>query len=174
MSETPPIHLYTVGYGNRPWDEVVALLRRYEIAYVLDVRSRPFSKFRPEFRHDLLRDACAQAGLHYAYVGQALGGMPTDSVYLDAAGKPDHAKMAVRPAFRQAMQRLATAHELGHRCALMCGCLRPNQCHRGKLIGPELIRAGLPFRHIDAEGGLMTHEQMIDEETRGQPDLFAL
>lgn len=42
----------TIGYGLRDVDEFVALLGRYGVEYVGDVRSAPYSRRRPETTRD--------------------------------------------------------------------------------------------------------------------------
>ena len=41
--------LYTIGYGARTLEAFIAALQAQRIAYVVDVRSAPYSKFKPEF-----------------------------------------------------------------------------------------------------------------------------
>ena len=46
--------IVTIGYGLRDLEEFVALLTRYGVKYVGDVRSVPFSRRRPEFSRGAL------------------------------------------------------------------------------------------------------------------------
>ena len=39
------IAIYTIGYGARDIDAFIAALRRYNIAYLIDVRSQPYSRY---------------------------------------------------------------------------------------------------------------------------------
>ncbi len=39
--------IYTIGYGNRNAEVFVELLRRYQIGYLIDIRSQPYSKSSP-------------------------------------------------------------------------------------------------------------------------------
>jgi len=43
------VPVYTIGYGNRSFNEFVGLLRLYDIKFLVDVRSQPYSRFKPEF-----------------------------------------------------------------------------------------------------------------------------
>jgi hypothetical protein len=81
----------TIGYGSRRTaEEFVELLWKYEVRYLVDVRSKPFSKFRPEFSREPLGMIMKSAGLVYVFMGDSLGGMPEDAG-VDVDGKIDYA-----------------------------------------------------------------------------------
>ena len=50
-SEVP---IYTIGYGDRSLEEFIAALHANAIAYLLDVRTAPYSRFKPEFSKEAL------------------------------------------------------------------------------------------------------------------------
>lgn len=75
--EHPPI--YTIGYGNRALADFLALLQRYEIRYLVDIRSQPYSRFHPDYSKAALEGAIKQQGLRYVFMGEALGGRPQDT-----------------------------------------------------------------------------------------------
>ena len=54
------IPIYTIGYGNRSIEEFVELLQRYEIKFLVDIRSQPHSRFKPEFSRDALEKRLKQ------------------------------------------------------------------------------------------------------------------
>jgi len=185
MSEEPnPVHgsnappgldddptLHTIGYGARSLDELVAALKAYHIEYLLDVRSSPYSKFKPEFTKEALEAALKARGIRYVFVGDTLGGQPRDpGCYTD--GKVDYDKVRQQPFFQTGLDRLRKAHEQRLRAALMCSEGRPEQCHRSKMIGEALVAAGVPIRHIDENGQLLTQAQVMDRLTGGQLDFF--
>jgi len=167
--ESPP--LFTIGYGARTLDQFLAVLKAYRIEYLIDVRTAPFSKFKPEFSKDLLQHHIERAGLRYVFMGDTLGGQPRDAA-CHTDGKVDYDKVRAQPFFRNGIERLKQAFEQRRRAALMCseGC--PEDCHRSKLIGEALAAAGIPVRHIDEDGHLLTQRQVIDRLTKGQMDLF--
>jgi len=43
------IPIYTIGYGKRSIEQFIETLKKYQIAFLIDVRSRPYSQFKPEF-----------------------------------------------------------------------------------------------------------------------------
>jgi uncharacterized protein (DUF488 family) len=163
--------LHSIGYGARTLEDLVGTLREFGIGYVLDVRTSPYSKFKPEFGREALTAALEARGLRYVFMGDTLGGQPQDpACYTD--GKVDYAKVRAQGFFAQGLERLRKAHERRVRVALLCSEGRPEQCHRSKMIGEALAAAGLPIRHIDEDGRLLTQSEVMDRLTGGQLDLF--
>ncbi len=163
--------LHTIGYGTRSLDELVAALKANRIEYLLDVRTSPYSSYRPEFSREALEAALKARGVRYVFMGDTLGGQPREpECYTD--GKVDYQKVRVQPFFQSGLTRLREAHEQRRRVALLCSEGRPEQCHRSKLIGEALATAGIPVLHIDEDGKLLTQTQVMDRLTGGQLDLF--
>jgi uncharacterized protein (DUF488 family) len=163
--------LHTIGYGSRSLDELVAALKAFGIDYVLDVRSAPYSKFKPEFSKEALEAALKARGLRYLFMGDTLGGQPRDPDCY-TGGKVDYDKVRRQPFFQTGIDRLRKAHEQGVRAALLCSEGRPEQCHRSKMIGEALAAAAIPVRHIDEDGKLLSQAQVMDRLTGGQLDFF--
>lgn len=158
--ERPPI--YTIGYGNRAMSDFIKLLKDYDIQYLVDLRSQPYSRFKPEFSRNELEQHLKQAGIRYLFMGDTLGGRPDDSdCYLDGnmKSKVDYTKLRAKPFFQQGIERIHTAWEKQLRVVLMCSELRPEDCHRSKLIGTTLEERGITVAHIDEEGTLKTQAQ---------------
>jgi uncharacterized protein (DUF488 family) len=163
--------LHSIGQGARSLDELVDALQAHRIEFVLDVRSSPYSKFKPEFSREALEAALKARGIRYVFMGDTLGGQPRDpDCYTD--GKVDYAKVRQQPFFQAGLERLLKAHTQRTRATLMCSEGRPEQCHRSKMIGEALAAAGIPIRHIDEDGQLLTQTQVMDRLTGGQLDLF--
>jgi uncharacterized protein (DUF488 family) len=165
----PP--LYTIGYGSRTLDEFVAALRAHQLDYVIDVRSAPYSRFKPEFSRATLEAALRRHGVRYVFMGDLLGGQPNDpDCYLE--GKVDYDQVRTRPYFLAGLQKLKVAWDQRLRAVLMCSEERPEQCHRVKLIGEALTRIAIPIAHIDETGHTRSQLEVIARLTGGQLDLF--
>lgn len=164
--------LLTIGYGNqRSFDDFVTLLLNHGINYLVDVRTKPFSKFRPEFSQEPLATNLKRNGIVYVMLGDALGGRPADpSCYTD--GKVDYSKVREREWFVEELTRLETGWREGHRIAIMCAEAAPERCHRTKLVGEALVAQGVLVAHIDADGVIVSHEAVIARLQRGQIPLF--
>lgn len=154
--------LLTFGYGSRSEEETFALLVGYGIEYVIDVRSSPWSRYRPEFSRDHLVLSLRDHGIRYLFMGNELGGRPDDPACYDDDGRVDYGACARRPAFREGILRLRNAWEDGHSVALMCSEGRPEDCHRTKLVAAALIEVGVEIRHIDECGTLQSHGEVLD------------
>jgi uncharacterized protein (DUF488 family) len=165
------VPLFSIGYGARTLEDFLAALKTNQIEYLIDVRSSPYSKFKPEFAREVLQIRVEQAGIHYLFMGDTLGGQPKDpDCHTD--GKVDYDKLRVQPYFQAGLERLKKAFVQQCRAAIMCSEGRPEQCHRSKLIGEALAAAHIPICHIDEDGTVLTQSQVIDRLTSGQMDLF--
>ncbi|HVF98341.1 MAG TPA: DUF488 domain-containing protein, partial [Chloroflexia bacterium] len=143
--------IYTIGYGARSLDELVATLRRYNVEYLADVRSQPYSRHKPEFAKAALDQALRAAGLRYVFMGDALGGRPKDPQFY-SGDKVDYVKLREAPFYKEGIARLQTALDKGLVLALMCSEGKPQECHRSKLVGVTLQAMGIEVRHIDEHG----------------------
>ena len=163
--------LYTIGYGSRSLEDFLSILAAHRIEVLLDVRSAPYSKYKPEFSKDALEVALRAHGMQYRFLGDTLGGQSRDPV-CHTDGKVDYAKVRRQDFFRRGLDQIREALALAIRAVLMCSEERPEACHRSKMIGEALAEAGVSVRHIDEEGRLLTQEQVMDRLTGGQLDLF--
>lgn len=167
--ETTPI--YTIGYGSRSLTEFIAVLHQHAIAYLIDVRSAPYSRYKPEFSKTALAKALEQHGVRYVFMGDVIGGRPDDDAcYVD--GKVDYEKVKATAPYQGGIQRLHTAFLQKQRVALMCSEGKPEACHRSKLIGTTLAEQNVPLIHIDEKGEFVTQEQVIERLTGGQLSMF--
>ena len=177
MSTPPPSRVspaepvLTIGYGSRSVAELVALLQQHRFEVLVDVRSSPYSRFRPEFSREPLQAAVTAAGLRYVFQGQSLGGRPPAAeCYED--GRVVYNRLREQPFYQEGILRLEKAHAQGMRLALMCSEGRPEECHRAKLIAETLRERGIPVLHVDEAGTLEPHSAVIRRLTGGQLGLF--
>jgi uncharacterized protein (DUF488 family) len=167
----PP--LYTIGYGAREIDAFIDVLRAYEIVYLIDIRSRPYSRYKPDFSKEALAGHLEEAGIRYVFMGDTLGGQPDDpACYTD--GKVDYEKVRVQPFFQRGLERLREAQRQGLRVALMCSEGKPEQCHRSKLIGKSLEKEGVAVAHVDENGEELAQDAVMLRLHGGQQSLFDL
>ncbi len=166
-----PIPIYTIGYGARTVDELVAALQAQQIEYLIDVRTAPYSRYKPEFAKEALEAALKGHGIRYLFMGDSLGGRPDDpTCYVD--GKVDYARVQDRSFYQAGIARIQTAFRQGRRLVLMCSEGKPEECHRAKLIGATLTALGIPVAHIDEQGDLCTQAQVQERLDGPQLGLF--
>lgn len=170
-SQQPTAGTYTIGYGARSMDAFIAALRAYGITLLVDVRSAPYSRYKPEFSKQALAEALGRHGIRYLFLGEALGGRPDDpGCYVD--GRVDYQRVQARAFYQAGIARLRELGASGQTLAIMCSEGRPEQCHRSKLIGETLQGLGIAVWHIDEHDALITQEEAIVRLTGGQLSLF--
>jgi uncharacterized protein (DUF488 family) len=139
----------------------MALLERYRINMVADVRSVPYSLHCPQFNRDNLVSILQAARIGYVFLGKELGGRVEEpSCYRN--GRVSFEQVVKGEAFSKGinvlLERLAK-----NRMALMCAEKDPLACHRTILIGHELKKQGVDIKHILADGEI---EDNNDAERR--------
>lgn len=159
--------LYSIGHGTKTFDEFEKELKSFDIKYLIDVRSKPYSKWNPSFNQDMLKYLLQRKGYIYVYMGDSIGGMPSDtSCYTD--GHIDYAKMREKDFFKAGLKRLLTADEKGIKVAIMCSESEPEKCHRSKLIGQELMKFEISLNHIVGVGKMQSQETVMAILTKGR------
>jgi uncharacterized protein (DUF488 family) len=167
---TAPI--YTIGYGNRSIDEFIGLLQQYSIQFLVDIRSQPYSRFNPDFSKGALEKQLKLHHIRYVFMGDTLGGRPTDRSCYTEDGKVDYLKVREKDFYQKGIGYLNTAWKKQLTIALMCSEAKPQECHRGKLIGNTLLEQNLEVAHIDETGKLKVQDEINQVFTGGQLPLF--
>jgi uncharacterized protein (DUF488 family) len=170
----PIFDLFSIGHSNTPPERFVALLQGAGVTLVGDVRSTPASRHFPWFSKSHLAARLAQAGVDYAWMGDALGGRPRDeSLFHD--GVADYEAMARRPEFGAGIDRLLV--EIAQkRVAIMCAEREPLDCHRCLLVARRLAERGFAIGHILHDGSIEPHaaiERRLLALAGDDCDLFA-
>lgn len=164
--------IYTIGHGAYSLPKLVERLLDNRIQFIIDVRSVPYSRHQPEFSREALQRQLTPHGIRYVFMGDLLGGRPSDDDCYTEDGRADYAKIRSKEFFRRGIARLRNAHNQGFTVCLLCSEGRPSQCHRAKLVGQELADAGIEVLHIRPSGSIQTQVEAIGELTNGQESLF--
>jgi len=139
--------LYSIGHGNKSIETLIEELKHFDINYLIDIRSKPYSKYNPQFNKNELKFSLLHKNITYTFMGDVLGGLPDDSsCYTN--GHVDYDKLKEKDFFKNGLKRLITANEKRIKVAIMCSESKPEECHRTKLIGEELIKLGINLNHI--------------------------
>ena len=128
--------VYTIGHSNRSLEELVRLLRDHSIQVVVDVRSRPFSRWR-HFCRPSLEQSLPECQLGYIWLGGELGGYREGSAY---------EQYMETEAFSAGIDRLEQVAS-GHLAAVLCAEGRPDRCHRRHITG-AMEQRGWTVLHI--------------------------
>lgn len=176
---TTAVPIFTIGYGARTIAAFLELLGGHEIGYLIDIRSSPYSRYKPEFGREALERELRRHGIRYVYLGQQLGGRPADPDCYLAAGnegedgrKVDYEKVKQKAFYQQGLERVKSAYDQQLRVVLMCSEGKPENCHRSKLIGASLAAMAIPVAHIDENDELQSQAAVINRLTAGQLSLF--
>ncbi|MDE0472461.1 MAG: DUF488 domain-containing protein [Ekhidna sp.] len=159
--------IYSIGYGNKKIEVFIAALKSFDIEYLLDVRSKPYSKWNPPFNQAALELALKNNGITYAFIGDTLGGLPEDRSCYDFNGKVVYDLIREKDFFKEGLRRLTTANEKRIKLSIMCSESKPEECHRSKLIGQELSKKEISLKHIISEKRIKSQQSVMSELTKG-------
>jgi uncharacterized protein (DUF488 family) len=151
VSDRDPPAIYTIGHSTRPQEEFIALLRRYGIVTLVDIRAMPRSRHNPQFNREELERVLPTAGIRHVHLS-ALGGLRRHSGeespnkgWRNASFRAYADYMMTDP-FRQGIADLLALAREGP-AAIMCAEAVPWRCHRS-LVADALFVRGVVARHI--------------------------
>jgi uncharacterized protein (DUF488 family) len=163
MLDDLPIH--TIGHADHEMADFVELLRQHSITVVVDVRSRPYSRWVSQFNRELLGHDLEASGIGYHFMGDALGGRPSDAALYDPGqDRPDYARLVQRPAYRCGIERLLALAQT--ECiVVMCSEGEYRHCHRHLLLAQTLLQRGARVVHIRPDGTVVEGVQVAQQLT---------
>jgi uncharacterized protein (DUF488 family) len=135
------VTVYTVGHGRHAWADFLALLRRYRVEVLCDVRSAARSRW-PQFNGQVLAANLREAGIGYEWLPECGGKVVAPTEELNRG-------------LERIMELASDA-----RVALMCSESQPltthreprANCHRVGLLAPPLRARGARVIHILPDG----------------------
>ena len=153
--------IFTIGHSNHSFEVFLALLRKYCVNEVVDVRSSPFSRYAPQFNHDTLNGALERADIGHVFLGTELGGRPADRSCYDADGRVNYDRLANTDFFDDGISWIVRAADQ-RRVAVVCSEKEPLDCHRSLLIAKVLEERGTAVEHILADGSVEKHDATMN------------
>jgi 3-methyladenine DNA glycosylase/8-oxoguanine DNA glycosylase len=142
--------VFTVGHSTRTLDELVAMLRAFDVSLVADIRTIPRSRHNPQFNGDALRSMLRSRRIRYVHISE-LGGLRRTSRSSPNTGwrNASFRGFADYMLTDEFAVGLAKLHVLvtKSRVALMCAEAVPWRCHRS-LIADALTARGAEVEHI--------------------------
>ena len=138
------MRIYTLGTGLRSEENVVGILKHFNIEVFLDVRSYPKSRVRIFNRADL-EELLQRIGIHYHFLGKELGGFR----------KKRYEKYALTESFSRGVdniERIARKNS----SVIVCAETLPWKCHR-RFIALELQGRGWETFHIIEKDKFWNH-----------------
>jgi len=152
--------VYTIGHSNHSPEPFVRLLTEAKIEVLVDVRSNPSSAWASYANPHDLKQILKEAGIQYLYLGDVLGGRPSDPDCSDSqTGKVDYQSIQNKEWFKRGVSRLLEGMKK-YRICMMCAEEDPSFCHRNLLVGDSLRREGVQILHIRGTGQIQTDEEL--------------
>jgi uncharacterized protein (DUF488 family) len=144
--------LFTIGYSGHTIESFIALLKSNKIDVVCDVRSTPYSKYKPDFSRRTFRQHLNAVGIKYKFFGEELGARPKDrDCYVH--GQATYEKISKTEFFRTGLDRIKKGAE-SLNLALVCSEEDPIECHRAVLVCSNLEDIRSRIVHIHSDGRL--------------------
>jgi uncharacterized protein (DUF488 family) len=159
--------IWTVGHSRHPLETFAQLLLCHRVQVVADVRSYPYSRVAPQFGREHLQSLDIQ----YLFLGEQLGGRPSNEEHYDEEGHALYEPMSQEPGFCEAIEQLIAGSE-EHRIALLCSEADPEFCHRRLLVGKVLTERGMKLRHILGDGSVRTERTVSLPPYTPQQSIF--
>lgn len=165
--------IYSIGHGNKKFEDFLKELGSFNVKYLIDVRTSPYSKYNPQYNREILKSNLEAENINYVYMGDNLGGLPSDrSCYED--GKVNYDLIKGKNFFKEGLARLIKAYKKDINVVIMCSETKPEECHRSKLIGQELLKNNITIQHITKIDKIKDQLTLMNELTKGKGvvDLF--
>jgi uncharacterized protein (DUF488 family) len=163
--------VFTIGHSNLELEEFLSVLVKIGVQIVCDVRSRPGSYLFPQFNRECLEAGLASVNIQYEFLGESLGGRPTDSRAYHDDGRVDYTARRRAPDFAASIDQVVGLSR-DHTVALMCAEEDPLHCHRFLMICPALLERGVTLLHI-RRGGVLESQLEAEDRLLARNDLSA-
>lgn len=174
MMEENNKKIYTIGYAAHTIDSFISTLKKFKINALADVRSHPYSKYKPEFNREDLNENLSNAGIKYVFLGDNIGArIKAPECYKN--GQVVYDLISRHPLFQAGIDRLIQGMDK-YSIALMCAEKDPVNCHRTILICKYLKRYQMQIFHIldinKIEKHSDTEHRLMKSHNMEQPNLF--
>ena len=133
--------IWTIGHGDRSFDDVERQLAAIEITMIADVRSEPDDPRSPDFNRRRLEDLAADAGIGYRWMGASL----RHDAETDMADTIDDVI---------ALASVTSTVILGREP-------EASRCRRLTAIAPALRARGIDVVHLLPDGSTRRHESPL-------------
>jgi uncharacterized protein (DUF488 family) len=157
--------VHTIGHSNHPIERFIALLHRHGVAALVDVRSRPYSRWAPQFQKIALARSLADERIAYVFLGSELGGRPDGKEFYDVDGRVDYERRTGAREFQVGVDRLVEIARDAS-VAILCAEEDPDRCHRRLLVTPALQRKDVTVLHIRGDGRVQPEDELSGRQAQ--------
>lgn len=174
MMEQDKNIIYSIGYATHTVESFVTALKKFSITAIFDVRSQPYSGFKPEFNRENLKQVLINNDIEYVFLGDNIGArIKAPECYKN--GHADYGLISKHPLFQEGIARIVREMK-NFSIAIMCAEKDPINCHRTILVCKQLKNYKIRIIHIiDAnttEDHRETEFRLMKSYHLEQPDLF--
>ena len=171
--------VFTIGYTAFDIEKFVAVLKKYKVSCLIDVRSTPKSSYYKDFDDVNLAPTLKRHNILYRNYKDEFGARQDNKDFYNAKGYLDFEVFAKSQQFIGGMEKIKKAQEMGYTVCLMCAEKDPINCHRAIMVARNLAKNGFEVEHILATESTCTQND-IDSRlleryfpNRSQLSLFA-
>ena len=151
--------MFTVGYSTRTPQRFISLLKGHAVNLLVDIRTIPRSRHKPEFNKERLAKLLRKNGIKYVHMKE-LGGLrkpvkgSMNTGWLNASfrGFADYMQSSEFGSAIKKLMQLA----LKKRVAIMCADGNPFRCHRS-LIADAMLLRGFKVYEITGQRSASEH-----------------
>ena len=154
--------IYTIGYSSFTINEFINVLKQYNINCVIDVRSKPYSKYHTDYNKPILEKILEDNKLLYRNYAEEFGAQQTDESYY-TNGYVDFDKFTKSQLFKNGFNKIIAGIDLGYTFVIMCAEKDPATCHRNIMVAKEFFKQGYQIKNILADSST---EMQNELETR--------
>lgn len=152
--------IYTIGHTHHTIAKFLAFLDKYNIDYLMDVRSVPYSRYAEQFNREALKKVMDKTSVKYVFMGNYFGARQQNPDLYNEAGYLDFEKVRSYQPFIMRVDNLILGLKKGNNIALMCTEKHPIDCHRAILIARAFELKGIGVKHILEDGSCITQDEL--------------
>ncbi len=149
--------ILTIGHSTLSMDSFLGRLKDTKTTMLIDVRSRPYSRYQPHFSIGTLQPILCDHGIDYSFFGDTLGDSHDDRCFY-TDGMIDYAKLSLDRSFITSINQLIARTEVDT-IAIMCSEGQPLECHRCLHIGRALKERNCLVMHLTTGSNYITQRE---------------
>ncbi len=170
--------IFTIGYSSFKTEEFIAVLKKYKITSLVDVRSNPNSKFYIDYNQNSLQTILKSNGIIYRNYKSEFGARQLEKKY-HKKGYLDFNVYTKSNSFLKGVKKIEVGMDLNYVFVFMCAEKDPSTCHRNIMIARKFHELGYTIKNILADGSSESQEsverRLVDEyfPNRNQLSFFS-
>ena len=145
---------FTIGHSDHTIENFIKLLKIWEIGYLIDIRSTPYSQYTKQFNKEELTKKIIESELQYRYLGNMIGG-GLIRFQNSSQNTPMFKEFQESEKFQNGISILHNFILKNKRIVIMCSEKDPFVCHRFFLVSYFLQKKGVKVSHILYDGDII-------------------